>query len=296
MKPAPFEYYAPTTVEQALFHLAEHGYDAKVLAGGQSLVPTMNFRLSQPAVIVDLNNISELFFIRPEEDGGVRFGAMTRQNRVERDPLVAERLPLIDEVMHHIATPQVRTRGTFGGSLAHADPAAELPAVCVALDARFLLRSQKGERWVSAKEFYVGMFATLLEPEELLVEVAVPTLPVHSAAAFVEVARRRHDFALVGVAAVVTLDERDLCQAARIVFLSVGDGPVEALQAAETLKSQALTPESIRAASEVAASEDIDPGSDIHASAEYRRHLAQVLARRALQKAFERVKGNGRNL
>ena len=292
MKPAPFKYYAPTTVEEALAHLAHHGYDAKALAGGQSLIPMMNFRLAQPAVIVDLNNVSELFYIRPDENGGLRLGAMTRQSQVEHAPLVAERAPLVHEVMPQIAYPQIRTRGTFGGSLAHADPSAELVAVSVALDGRFRLRSQAGERWVPADEFFVGLFATVLEPDELLVEVALPPMPPRSGWSFLQITRRHHDFCLVGVAVLVTLDNKGLCDHARLVFLSVGDGPVDTPQAAEMLIGQAPTQEAIRAAAETAASDEVDPGSDIHASAEYRRHLANVLARRALTQAFERAISN----
>jgi carbon-monoxide dehydrogenase medium subunit len=289
MKPAPFEYLAPTTEQEALAHLAEHGWDAKVLAGGQSLIPMMNFRLAQPSVLVDLNNVAELFYIRPDDNGGLRVGAMTRQREVEHSPLVAERAPLIQGAMPQLATPQIRSRGTFGGSIAHADPSAELVAASVVLDGRFRLRSQAGERWVSAGEFFVGMFTTVLEPEEMLVEVALPPMPPRSGWSFLEVARRHHDFALVGVTAVVALDAQNRCSQARLVLFSVGDGPVQARQAAEALIGQAPTPEAIRAAAEAAATVDIDPGSDIHASAEYRRHLAGVLSRRALTQAFERA-------
>jgi len=288
MKPAPFKYYAPSTVDEALAHLAEHGWDAKVLAGGQSLIPLLNFRLAQPSVLVDLNNVSELFYIRPD-DGGLLLGAMTRQSQVEHDPLVAERAPLVHEVMPQIAYPQIRTRGTFGGSLAHADPSAELVATSIALKARLRLRSQAGERWVPADEFFVGLFTTVLEPDELLMEVALPPMPPRSGWSFLQITRRHHDFCLAGVAVLVTLDEQGQCQQARLVFLSVGDGPVDARQAAEMLVGQVPTPELIQAAAETAASADIDPGSDIHASAEYRRHLSKVLARRALTQALERA-------
>lgn len=293
MKPAPFEYYAPKTVDEALNRLAEFGYDAKVLAGGQSLIPMMNFRLAQPAIIVDINNITELAYIRQNEGGGISIGALARHNQVEVDPLVAGRAALIADAMPHIATIQVRTRGTFGGSLAHADPSAELTAVSVALEGNFLLRSTKGERWVPAHEFFVGLFTSVLEPDELLVEASFPPLPVRTGYALVELARRPHDFALVGVAAVVTLRMDDRCQQARLVFFSVGDGPVEAHQAAQMLKDQKLTPESMRAAADTAARRDIDPGGDIHATAEYRRHLAGVLAYRALEKAYACARGNG---
>jgi carbon-monoxide dehydrogenase medium subunit len=290
MKPPPFEYYNPTTVDEALSLLAEHGYDAKPLAGGQSLIPIMNFRLAQPAILVDLNNISELSYIQPDEGGGIRLGAMTRHHQVEHDPLIAARAPLIFEAMPKIATSQIRSRGTFGGSIAHADPSAELVAVSVALGGRFRLRSQSGEREAAASEFFLGMFTTLLEPQELLVEATFPAMPARTGWALMEVARRPHDFALVGVAAVLSLDDQERCQDTRIVFLSVGDGPVTAHHAAEVLKGQVPTPELMRAAAETAAADDIDPSSDIHASAAYRRHLVKVLTRQALELAFERAK------
>jgi len=292
MKPAPFEYYAPTTVEEALAHLSEHSYDAKPLAGGQSLIPMMNFRLAQPAVLVDLNNIPSLSFIRADENGGLRIGAMTRHVQVEHDPLVAERAPLIHETMPMIATTQIRSRGTFGGSISHADPSAELVAVSVILDARFRVRSQGGDRWVPANEFFVGICTTQMAPVELLTEIAIPPMLPRSGWALMEIARRPHDFALVGVAAVVTLDDNRRCQGARIGMLSVGDGPVEAYQAEAALIGQAPSPEALAAAAEIAATEDIDPGSDIHASAGYRRHLVNVLTQRALKLAFGRASRN----
>jgi carbon-monoxide dehydrogenase medium subunit len=291
MKPAPFKYYAPTTVKEALARLTEHGWDAKVLAGGQSLIPMMNFRLAQPSVLVDLNRVPELFYIRPSKSGGLSIGAMTRQQEVERSTLVTEQAPMIHDAMPRIAYPQIRSRGTFGGSIAHADPSAELPAASVALGARYRLLSVRGERWVSADEFFLGLFTTLLEPDELLVEVALPSMPPRSGWSFLEVARRHHDFALVGVAAVVALDTKGLCSQTRLVYFSVGDGPVEAHQAASVLKGQEPTAEAIRDAAEVAGNADVDPQSDINASADYRRHLVKVLGRRALVEAFERARG-----
>lgn len=292
MKPPPFEYYAPDTIEEALTHLAEHGYDAKALAGGQSLIPMMNFRLAQPEVLIDLNNIASLSFINRDDNGELRLGAMTRHAQVEGDPLVAELAPLIYEAMPKIATSQIRSRGTFGGSIAHADPSAELVAISVALDGRFRLRSLTGDRWFSANEFFLGLFTTQIEPDELLVEIAIPPLPPRSGWSLMEVARRPHDFAMVGVAAVVTLDDRERCQRARIVYLSIGDGPVEAHRAAELLTGQTPTPDSIRAAAETAAAEDVDPSSDIHASAAYRRHLVNILTGRALDQAFQRARNH----
>ena len=292
MKPAPFKYYAPSTVDDALARLAEHGWDAKVLAGGQSLVPMMNFRLAQPAVLVDLNGVSELFYIQPGRRGGLKIGAMTRQRQVELDPRVAERAPMLGAALPKVAHPQIRSRGTLGGSIAHADPSAELVALSVALDSRLRLRSkQRGERWVAADEFYLGLFTTVLEPDELLVEVELPPMPPRSGWSFMEVARRHHDFALVGVAAVMTLGRtRKTCEKARLVYFSVGDGPVEAHQAAAVLRGQEPTPEAILEAAETAAAQDVDPNTDINASAEYRRHLVKVLGQRALAEAVERAR------
>jgi len=194
--------------------------------------------------------------------------------------------------MPFIAHPQIRNRGTFGGSIAHADPAAELPAIAVTLDAQLRLRSQNGERWVPASEFFVDLFATALEPEELLVEVTIPEMPLRTGYAFEEVSRRRGDYALVGVAATVTLDGSNRCEQAKLVYFSVGNGPIEAHQAEVALQGQELTAEAILAAAEIAAGQDIDPPGDIHASVAFRRHLAKVLAQRVLEKAVNRVQGS----
>ena len=296
MKPAPFDYFAPQTLDEALQHLAQHGDEAKLLAGGQSLVPAMNFRLAQPGVLIDLNGISELNFIRAAKneggdsgDSGLHIGAMTRQSAVERSDLVAERQPLVRDAMPYIAHRQIRNRGTVGGSLAHADPAAELPAVAVALGARMRAQSQRGARWIDAVDFYVSLFATALEPDEILTEVRLPALPAHSGWSIQELARRHGDYAIVGVAVVVTLDEAGRCADARIVFLSVGEGPVQARQAVQVLRGETPSDALFAEAAQVAAARDIDPLADIHATAAYRRHLAQVLTRRALVEAFGRA-------
>lgn len=290
MKPAPFKYFAPTEVSEVLALVKEYGYDAKVLAGGQSLVPMMNFRLVQPAVLVDINNIPDLRSIQTHEKG-IRLGAMVRHSQAERDSIIKERVPLLHETMPKIATAQIRNRGTIGGSLAHADPSAELVAVTTALEARFKIQNQEGERWVPVDDFFVGLLMTVLEPDELLVEIEFPGLPSRSGWSLKEVARRPHDFALIGVVAVMTLDKKDLCQEAKLVYLSAGDGPVSAIEAADLLKGQEITEDLIAAAAEKAATDEIDPGSDIHASADFRRHLANVLTRRALAEAYQRAKG-----
>jgi carbon-monoxide dehydrogenase medium subunit len=296
MKPAPFEYQAPASLDAALDVLARRGGDAKILAGGQSLIPVMNFRLAEPALLVDINKLTELDFIRRDEggDGGLRIGALTRQRRVERDALVAEAAPLLHEAMPFIAHPQIRNRGTFGGSLAHADPSAELPAIAVALRARFRLQRAGGERWVPAGDFFAGLFTTLLEPDEILTDVAIPPLAPRTGWAFQEIARRHGDYAQVGIAALVTLDEAGRCREARLVYLSVGSGPVEAREAARLLAGQELSPAVFAAAAEKASRDEIEPFGDVHATAEFKRHLARVITGRALRQATERAR-NGRN-
>ena len=174
MKPAQFDYYAPANLAEALQNLMELGYSGKVLAGGQSLIPAMNFRMATPQALVDINNLKELDFIRLAPDGELRIGAITRDTAVEENALVKERAPLICEAMPHIAHPAIRNRGTFGGAMAHADPAGQLPCVSVALEMRFLIKKKGSERWMSAEDFYMGPFTTTIEPEELLVEVAIP--------------------------------------------------------------------------------------------------------------------------
>jgi len=289
MKPASFEYIAPTSVEETLAQLAEHGWDAKILAGGQSLIPMMNFRLAQPEILIDINHISELSTVGPADNGGLRIGAIARHCEIGESSLVAERVPLIHETMPHVATTQIRTRGTFGGSIAHADPSAELPAVFVALDGRCRLRSQSGDRWVPADEFFVGLYTTQLEPEELLMEVEFPQQKPNTGWALVETTRRSHDFALVGVAAVVRLDGEARCEHVKLILFSVGEGPVEAHNAEQLLMGQTLTDEVIREAAEIASSADIEPSNDIHATSAFRRHLAGVLSRRALSQAATRA-------
>lgn len=288
MKPAPFEYRRPETVEEVLALLARYGGEAKLLAGGQSLVPTMNFRLAQPAVLIDLNRVPGLDAIEETIDG-LRLGAMARQRAVERSPVVARGAPLLHQALPWIAHPQIRNRGTVGGSLAHADPAAELPAVMLALEATVVARSPEGARRIGAAEFFPGLFATALEPGELLTEIIIPARPAGSGSAFEEVARRHGDFALVGVAAEVVLARDGTCGRVRVALLSVGDGPVLAVHAAQALEQRTPDAAAIAQAAAAAAAEDIDPPGDIHASAGYRRQLAAVLVRRALTRAVAKA-------
>lgn len=290
MKPAPFRYLRPSSVDEAISVLAAEGYGAKPLAGGQSLIPAMNFRLAQPAVLVDLGDLDELRFIR-ETEGGLAIGAMATHSDVERSAGVKERAPLLAEAMPWIAHLQIRNRGTVGGSLAHADPASELPAVMLALDARLRLRGPGGDRTVAFCDFCTGLFSTALAPDELVTAVEIPTLPNGTGCAFKEVSRRHGDFALVGVCAVLTLDAGGTCTRASVTLLSVGDGPVCANTAEDLLLGRPPTADAIREAAEAAATRDIDPPADIHASAPYRRQLARVLTSRALETAARRATG-----
>jgi carbon-monoxide dehydrogenase medium subunit len=221
--------------------------------------------------------------------GSMRIGGMTRQRHLERSDLIARSAPLITDALPHIAHPAIRNRGTIGGSLAHADPAAELPAVMLALGATFIVSSSGGTREVPASDFFRGLFSTSIQPGELLTEIRIAPLPSGAGCAFQEISRRHGDFALAGVAAVVQVDTEGICKHARVTLLSVGDRPVVAEHAMETLVGQQPSSEVIRAAADAAAAQDIDPPSDIHASAKYRRQLANVLTRRVLQRAFGQI-------
>ena len=284
MKPAPFAYVAPRGLAEALTLVREHGAEGKVLAGGQSLVPLLAMRLARPAVLIDLNRVSRLDYIRDGRE--VRIGAMTRQRAAELSPLVRRRLPLLVEALGYVGHPQIRNRGTIGGTLAHADPSAELPAVLSALDGRVVLRSSRGTRMLGPEEFFLSYLTTALEPDELLVEVR---LPAHERLgyAFVEVARRHGDYALVGAAAVVETDDGRITRA-RVVFTGVGAVPVRIEELEQAVAGKPGTDEVLSEAARIASAR-LDPEADIHASAEYRREVAGVLTERALRLAVDRA-------
>ena len=288
MKPPAFEYHVADSLDQALSLLADYGDEAKPLAGGQSLIPLLNFRLARPAALIDLNHIDVLKGIT-RTDGVLRIGALTRQSTLERDANVRQFAPLVVETMPHVAHPQIRNRGTIGGSLAHAEPAAELPAVMITLGARLHVRSKRADRWLSADEFFTGLFATALQTGELLTTVEIPTLPERTGFAFDELARRHGDFALLGVAAAVTVDETGACRDARITLVNPGAGAERMQRAASSLIGRPIDDSAARAAGEIAAA-DITATSDVHASPAYRRQLARVLTRRTLLRAFERAR------
>lgn len=289
MKPPIFDYLIPGSVNEALALLDELGERAKALAGGQSLVPLLNFRLVRPPHLVDLNGLDELAGIR-QDDGHVVIGAMTRQRTVETSALVRERCPLLAEALPQIGHVQIRNRGTVGGSLAHADPAAELPAVVAALGGELIVRSARGRRVLAPEQFFTGYLTTAMEPVELLVEVRLPVASPRTGTAFVEVSRRHGDFALVGVAATVTLDQDGVCTASAVALTGVGPTPVVARDPARALVGVKPTPQVLQdVGGRVSAM--LRPDSDLHASSEYRRHVGGVLTRRALALAAERATG-----
>jgi carbon-monoxide dehydrogenase medium subunit len=292
MKPAPFEYYAPDSLEQALDLISQHSSDvAKILAGGQSLVPAMNFRVVQPAVLVDINRVSELNYIR--EDGDVlRIGTMTRERQLEFDPLISRHTSLLAEAVPFIAHPQIRNRGTIGGSIVQADPAAELPVLMLALNARLKARNVSGERWFDAQDFFAGMFTTALAPDEILVEVELPFMSPHTGWSFMEVAPRAGDYATMGVAVLITVDENDKCKQAKLVYLNAGDGPVNAREAAKLLEGETPNDKLIESAAALASEKEINPFGNVHTSSDFQRHLANVLTKKALKQAMIRLEEN----
>jgi len=286
MKPAPFKYIAATSLEHALSLKAEHGDDAKFLAGGQSLIPTMNFRLARPAVLIDINEIEDLAGIRPSA-AAARVGPLTRYRTLQRDAAFAHLFPLIGEALPHIAHPQIRNRGTIGGNLSHADPASELPAIALALGARFQVRTATQQRWIEASDFFVGALTTDMKPDEMLVEIELPLPKPRTGCCFMEIARRRGDFAIVGVAAMLTLDERDECTDVRLSFCGVGETPVDASTAANVLVGSAPSEDAIGDVAAIVQTM-IEPSGSVHATADYQRHIAGVLTERALQTAYQR--------
>jgi aerobic carbon-monoxide dehydrogenase medium subunit len=287
MKPASFEYFAPTALDETLELLHQHGDDAKVLAGGQSLMPLMNLRLARPKVIVDINRLSGLDRIASTSEGGLAIGALARQRAVEKSALIRGQNPLLASAMPLIGHFQIRNRGTMGGSLAHADPAAELPALAVLLGCEFSLARKGGVRVVPAAEFFLGYMATAIEPGELLTEIRFPSWRPGAAWAIDEIARRKGDFALVGVALSAELDDSANLRDIAIVMFGVSGKPHRIASAESMLKGRRVDQGVLRELGRVVAQE-LEPDSDIHASAEYRKDVGGVLARRALESALAR--------
>jgi CO/xanthine dehydrogenase FAD-binding subunit len=291
MKPAKFDYYDPRSLEEALALLDRHPDDAKVLAGGQSLMPLLNMRLARPNIVVDINRIKELNYVRAS-DGGIVIGALARQRALQTEQLIAERLPILQEGAYYIAHPQIRSRGTICGSIAHADPAAELPALALALEAEMTLSSAKGTRSVGAETFFQSFFTTALAANEILTEVRFPAPPKDSAWSVLEISRRHGDFAIAGIVAGLALDpDRQVIAQARLVYFGVGPTPIRVKAAEDALIGQAAAEPAFEAAAQ-SAKQGIDPSNDIHASEEYRRAVAATLTKRALRAALQKLGKN----
>ena len=284
MKPSPFNYYRADSVGNALALLQEHGDDAQILAGGQSLMAMMNLRLLAPEALIDINSIKELSGIT-QEDGVIRIGALTRHSEVEHSEVVAEHLPLLKMAIRHVGHAAIRNRGTLGGSISLADPAAEMPACAVALNAEIEVRGPSGTRRIAADKFFHGLFETELQADELLTAVCFPLATPEAHSAFNELARRHGDYALVGVAIHGPVIGGTY-GALRIVYFGVGDQAILASNAAQVLEGQSLTGETLSRAQE-ALDGDLDPSSDLHGSAEFKSHLARVLLGRALKQLAE---------
>jgi CO/xanthine dehydrogenase FAD-binding subunit len=282
MKPASFDYHAPTTVDEALALLQANGPDSRLLAGGQSLVPMMNFRLAAPPVIVDLNRIPDLAYIEQRGDT-VCIGAMTRQRAVEFSALVADRLPLLSAAIKLVGHLPTRSRGTIGGSIANADPAAELPMVLQALDGAVVVRGPKGQRTIAASDLFQDAMTTSIAADEILVEVRLPAMPAGAGFAVEEFARRHGDFAIAAVTAVI-VREGEGCTKARIATAGITSHSQRLSAAEQVLEQHGLGESAVAQAAEIAAG-TVEPLSDRHASAAYRRQLTQVLTERAVRRA-----------
>lgn len=286
MKPASFDYVRASGVAEATAMLAESGGAAKLLAGGQSLVPMLNFRLVDARTFIDINRIAGLSGIEETADGGLRIGALARHYALETSVAVRERFPVLGAAMKHVAHLAIRNRGTIGGSLSHADPAAELPALSLLLDARVEISGPSSARAVPAADFFLAPLTTALRPDEMAIAVSLPALPAGSGWGFEEVARRRGDFAVAAAGAVVALEGGRISEA-RIALAGVHPTPLRAEEAEELLTGAEPAPDALAAAA-AAARDAAEPEGDLHGSADYRRHLTQVLTRRALAAALKR--------
>ena len=293
MIPSRFDYVAPSTLDDAVTLLREHGGEAKVLSGGQSLIPMLKLRLAAPTVLVDITRIDGLEYIQ-ERDGALRIGALAREADLEQSAIVRDRYPLLYDTARVIADPIVRNSATICGNVAHGDPGNDHPATMIALDASFMLHGPNGTRTVAAREFFVGLFTTVLEPDEILTEVVIPTPPPRSGGAYLKLERKVGDFATAAVAAQVTLDANGACQRAGIGLTNVGPTPIRATNAEAFLQNKPLDASTIAEASTLAASV-AEPVADRRGSEEYKRDLIRVLTSRALMLAARRARGETSN-
>lgn len=289
MKPAAFKYFVPNSIKEAVDFLEQYGDEAKIIAGGQSLVPIMNFRLGRPEVLIDINKIKELDYIRDCADGekeGLAIGALTRERVVELDPNVQKKCPILSKAISYVGHTTIRNRGTIGGSLVHADPSGEIPTTICALEGKMKVSGPDGERTLDCEEFFLTYLTTSLEPSDILVEVKVPVLPEGTGWSFVELSRRVGDFAIVAVATILLMDPDGTCGEARISLGGVAPTPVRAEDAEEILSGQKITPALVEKAGQLAI-DATDAEPDYHATADYRREMTNVLVKRSLKEALD---------
>lgn len=284
MKPPPFDYFAADCSEAAVQALADAGGDGKIIAGGQSLMPMLNFRLLRPSILIDINRIPDLSYVRDDGDE-IRIGSLTRHRMLETSDIIARQFPVLHEAMGYVAHLAIRNRGTIGGSLSHADPAAELPMMSLLLDARMEVQSPSGRRTIEARDFFFGALTTALDDRDMLIEVRLPKLPQGTGWAFEEVARRSGDFALASVAVIMKSDG-DTISDLRIGMMGIGETPMRATDAENILAGQRYSETAVAAAVD-AIRAAVEPNTDLHASADYRRHLVGILAQQALAKAWD---------
>jgi carbon-monoxide dehydrogenase medium subunit len=287
MIPPSFEYLRPKTVPEAVAMLQQHGDEAKILSGGQSLIPMMKLRLARPGVLIDINRISGLSYVK-EEGGYLKIGGLTREAELEASPLVRSKYPILLDTAHVIADPQVRNMATVGGNLAHGDPANDHPATMVALGAQVIATGPKGERVIPIEDFFVSLFATALQHEEILTEIRIPVPPARSGGAYFKMERKVGDFATVAVAAQLTLDEKGVCHKVGIGLTNVGPTPVKARKAGEFLRGKKPDESNIAQAAQLAADEST-PSPDLRGPVEYKKGLVKELTKRALTRALERA-------
>ena len=287
MIPKAFDYCRPKTLPEAISLLQQHGDAAKILSGGQSLIPMMKMRLAQPEYLIDINQIAGLEYIK-EDAGYLKIGALTREADIEASELIRSKYPLILDTAFQIADPQVRNLATIGGNLAHGDPANDHPATMLALNAEVVATGPNGQRNIPVKEFFVSLFTTALQPEEILTEIRIPISPARSGGAYFKLERKVGDFATVGVAAQVTADARAVCQQAGIGLTNVGGTPIKAIKAEDFLRGKALDEDNIGQAASLAAA-DARPSSDLRGPADYKIAMVKELTKRALTKALNRA-------
>jgi carbon-monoxide dehydrogenase medium subunit len=287
MIPAAFEYFRPGSIPEAVSLLQQHGDDAKILSGGQSLIPMLKLRLARPACVIDINRIPDLAYIR-EDDGYLKIGALTREADVEASSLIGTHFPILHDTAHVIADPQVRSLATLAGNLAHGDPANDHPATMLALDAEVVATGSQGERVIPVAEFFLSVFTTALAHDEILTEIRIPIPPAGSGGAYFKLERKVGDFATAAVAAQVTVDGEGVCQKVGIGLTNVGPTPIKAKNAEEFLRGKKLDRENISHAAQLAADES-DPSSDLRGPAEYKKGLIKEFTKRALTRALERA-------